>query len=43
MKCVSKLLNFEQIQRSMVIAQEMLTKFNDDTVLLKNVITFDES
>ena len=40
---VSKLLNFEQKQRVMDIAQEMLTTFNDDLYLLKKVITGDES
>ena len=40
---VHKLLNFEQKQRLMDIAQEMLTTFNDYLDLLKNVITGDES
>ena len=40
---VPKLLNFEQKQRRVDIAQEMLTMFNDDSDLLKNVITSDES
>ena len=34
-KIVSKLLNFEQKQRSMDIAQKMLATFNDDSDLLK--------
>ena len=42
-KIVSKLLNFEQKQRRMDIAQEMLTTFNDDPDLLKEGITGDES
>ena len=42
-KTVPKLQNFEQKQRSMDTAQEMLTKFNDDSDLLKKVITGDES
>ena len=33
---VSKLLNFEYKQRSMDIAQEMLTMFNDDPGLLES-------
>ena len=40
---VPKLLNFEQKQRRMDIAQEMLTTFNDVPNLLKKVITGDES
>ena len=36
-------LKFEQKQRRMDIAQEMLTTFNDDPDLLKKVITSDES
>ena len=40
---VSKLLNCEQKQRHMDIAQKMLTMFNDDQDLLKKVITGDES
>ena len=39
----TKLLNFEQKQCRMDIAQEMLTTFNDDPYLLKKVITGDES
>ena len=42
-KIVLKLLNFEQKQHRMDIAQEMLTTFNDDPDLLKNVITGNES
>ena len=40
---VSKLHNFEQKQRRMVIAQEMLTTCNNDPDLLKKFITNDES
>ena len=40
---VSKLLNFEQKQRSMYTAQKMLPTFNDDSDLLKKVITGGES
>ena len=39
---VPKLLNFEQTQRLMDIAQEMLSTFNDDPDLLKKVITDDK-
>ena len=42
-KIVPKLLNFEQNQCWMDIAQEMLTTFNDDPDLLKKVIADDES
>ena len=42
-KIVPKLLNFEQKQHRMDIAQEMLTTFNNDPDLLKRVITTDES
>ena len=42
-KIVPKLLNFERKQRRMDIAQEMLTTFNDDSDVLKKVITGDES
>ena len=42
-KIVTKLLNFEQKQRRMDIAEEMLTTFNDDPDLLKKVITADKS
>ena len=38
-----QLLNFEQKQRRMDIAQEMSTTFNGDSDLLKKVITGDES
>ena len=41
-KIVLKLLNFEQKQHSLDIAQEMLTMFNDDPDLLKKFITSDE-
>ena len=34
-KIVTKLLNYEQMQRRMDIAQDMLTTFNDDPDLLK--------
>ena len=39
---VPKLLNFEQKQRGMDIAQEILTMFNDDPDLHKKVIIDDE-
>ena len=42
-KSVPKLLNFEQKQHRIYIAQKMLTMFNDDPDLLKKVITGDES
>ena len=42
-KIVPKLLNFEQNQRHMDIAQETLTTFTDDPDLLRKVITGDES
>ena len=42
-KIVPKLLKFKQKQRRVDIAQEMLTQFNDDPDLLKEVITGDES
>ena len=42
-KFVPKLLNFEQKQCRMDIAQEMLTMFNDDPKLLKKIITGDKS
>ena len=42
-KIAPKLLNFEQKQRRMDIAQDMLTTFNDEPDLLKNVTTGDES
>ena len=38
-KIVPKLRNFEQKQRRMDIAQEILITFNDDPDSLKNVIT----
>ena len=38
-KIFPKLLNFEQKQRRINIAQDMLTTFNDDPDLLKMVIT----
>ena len=41
--CVGKLLNFEQKQRRMDIAQEMLTTFKDDPDSLTKVITSDVS
>ena len=42
-KIVPKLLSFEQKQHGMDIALEMFTTFKDDPVLLKKVITGDES
>ena len=42
-KIVLKLLNFDQKQRRMDIAQEMLTTFNDNPDLFKKVITGYES
>ena len=42
-KILSKFLNFEQKQRCLNIAQEMLSTFNDDPDLLKKVITGDQS
>ena len=42
-KIVPKLLNFEQTQRRMDIAQEMLMTLNNDLDLPKKVITDDES
>ena len=42
-KLVPKLLNFDQKTRRMTIAQEMLNDVNDDSDLLKRVITGDES
>ena len=42
-KSIPKLQNFQQKQRRMNIAQEMLTPFHDDPELLKKVITGDES
>ena len=42
-KIVPKLLNFDQKNRRMSIAQELLNDVNDDPDLLKRVITGDES
>ncbi len=42
-KFVPKLLNFDQKERRMSIAQELLNDVNDDPDLLKRVITGDES
>ena len=42
-KIFPKLLNFEQKQRRINIAQDMLTTFNDDPDLLKKVITGEAS
>ena len=42
-KIVPKLLNFEQKQRHMDNAQEMLATFNDYTDLLRKVMTGDET
>ena len=42
-KIVPKLLNFEEKKRSMDIALDMLTTFNDYSDLHKKVITGDES
>ena len=42
-KIVPKLLNFEQKQRRLDIAQKMLTTFNDNPDLLQKVITGDQS
>ena len=42
-KIIANLLNFEQKQRRMDIAQEMLTTFSDDFDLIKKVITGYES
>ena len=42
-KIVIQLLNFEQKQRRVDIAQEMLTTFNADPDMLKKVITGDKS
>ena len=42
-KIIPKMLNFEQNQRRMDMAPEMLTTFNNDPDLLKKVITGDES
>ena len=40
-KFVPKLLNFEQKQRRMEVAQESLNEVNDDAELLKRIITGD--
>ncbi|EFN70230.1 hypothetical protein EAG_12167, partial [Camponotus floridanus] len=42
-KFVPKLLNFDQKQRRVDIAQELLNAVNDDPDLLKRVITGNES
>ena len=42
-KFVPKLLNFEQKQRQMEVAQESLNEVNDDAELLKRIITGDET
>ena len=42
-KFVPKLLNFEQKQRRMKIAQESLNAVNDDAELLKCILTGDET
>ena len=42
-KIIPKLFNFEQKQRPMNIAQEMLTTFNNDLDLHRKVTTGDES
>ena len=42
-KIVPNLLNFEQKQRRIDTALEMLTTFNDEPNLIKKVITSDES
>ena len=42
-KIVPKLLNLKQKQSLMDVAQDMLTTFNYDPNLLKNVITDDKS
>ena len=42
-KIIPKLLNLEQKKRRMDIPQEMLTTFNEDADLLKQVISNDES
>ena len=42
-KIVPKTLNFKQKQYRLDIVQEMLMMFNDDSDLLKKVITGDES
>ena len=42
-KFVPKLLNFDQKQHRMNIAQELLNEVNDDLELIKRVITGDET
>ena len=42
-KFVPKLLNFEQNQRRMEVAQESLNEVNDDAELPKRIITDDET
>ena len=42
-KFVPKLLNFDQKQHRMNIAQELLNEVNDDPELIKRVITSDET
>lgn len=42
-KFVLKLLNFEQKQRRMEVAQESLNEVKDDVELLKRIITDDET
>ena len=42
-KFVPKLQNFEQIQRRLDIALELLMTFNDDSDLFKKVMTSNES
>ena len=42
-KFVPKLLNFEQKQRRMEVAQKSLNKVNEDAELLKSIITGDET
>ena len=42
-KFVSKLLNFQQKQRRMEVAQESLNEVYDDAKLLKRIISGDET
>ena len=42
-KFVPKLMNFEQKQRRMEVAQESVNEVNDDAELLKRIITGDET
>ena len=42
-KFVPKLLNFEQKQRRIEVAQESFNKVNDDAELLKRIITGNET